>query len=153
RDGRERITSGRNADLLERPAPATTQANLVGQMVAHLNLYGDCFLAKYRATDGRVEQLGLVHPQCVQVDLVGGQPRYTVTGPQGRATYGTADIIHVKALSTDGLRGVSPIQQCRVALRVADGAGRFYDTYLRQGARPAGILKTNTRAPDGGFLD
>lgn len=55
--GRERIDN-RTAQLLRNPAPAVTQAGLVGQMVAHLNLHGNCYVGKYRDGDGRIEQLG-----------------------------------------------------------------------------------------------
>jgi phage portal protein BeeE len=52
--GRERLSTGRLAGLLERPAPATTQANLVSQAVAHLTLYGNAYLGKFRDGDGRL---------------------------------------------------------------------------------------------------
>ncbi|MEA2551803.1 MAG: hypothetical protein QOE25_1572 [Actinomycetota bacterium] len=138
--GRERVRTGRAADLLVRPAPATTQANLIGQAVAHLALHGNCFIGKFRDAGGRVEQLALLHPQVVGVELVNGEPRYTLSGPNGRSTHGVADIIHVRGLSTDGLVGLSPIQQCRVAIRVAEGSGLFMDAYLRNGGRPSGVL-------------
>src|SRR4051794_37940845 len=36
--GRERVDN-RTSQLLRQPAPAVTQANLIGQVVAHLNLW------------------------------------------------------------------------------------------------------------------
>src|SRR4051812_45556839 len=45
--GRERIDN-RTAELLRNPAPAVTQSGLIGQIVAHLNTHGNCFLGKYR---------------------------------------------------------------------------------------------------------
>jgi HK97 family phage portal protein len=139
--GRERITSGHTVDLLDKPAPAVTQANLVGQTVAHLNAHGNAFLGKYKDPDGQVEQLGLLDPCRVQVELKAGRPRYTLTNPQGLTTeHGTDDIVHIRALSTDGLLGLSPIRQCAVAMRVADQAGLFIDSYLAQGFRPAGFI-------------
>ncbi|MDQ3678640.1 MAG: phage portal protein [Actinomycetota bacterium] len=145
--GRERLTSGRAVELLDRPAPATTQANIVGQVVTHLALHGNAYLGKFRDADGRVEQLALLHPESVAVKLVDGAPQYTLSGPHGQSTHGVEDITHVRAISTDGLVGLSPIQQCRVALRVADGAGRFIDSYLANGARPSGIVSLKGHAP------
>src|SRR5205823_6126497 len=40
-EGRVRLTSGRLYDLLQTPSPATTQANLVGQTMAHLLTAGN----------------------------------------------------------------------------------------------------------------
>src|SRR5829696_4038112 len=39
--GRVRLSTGKLANLLDRPAPATTQANLVAHMVSHLALWGN----------------------------------------------------------------------------------------------------------------
>jgi HK97 family phage portal protein len=141
-NGRERVTGGHTVDLLNHPAPATSQANLVGQAVAHLNSAGNCYFGKYKDADGQVVQLGLLDPCRVQVELKRGEPRYTLTSPQGLTTeHGTDDILHVRALSTDGLLGLSPIGQCQVAMRVAAGAGQFIDSYLAEGFRPSGFIQ------------
>jgi HK97 family phage portal protein len=139
--GRERVNGGRTVELLNRPGPATSQANLIGQAVAHLNAAGNCYFGKYKDADGQVVQLGLLDPDRVQVELKRGEPLYTLTSPQGLTTeHGTDDILHVRALSTDGLLGLSPIRQCQVAMRVATGAGQFLDAYLAQGFRPSGFI-------------
>jgi HK97 family phage portal protein len=140
-EGRTRL-EGRTAELLRRPAPATTTANLVGQLVAHLNLHGNAYVGKFRNADGQVEQLALLAPDRVTPELRGGLPLYTVSDDRGRqSVHGTGDIIHVRALSTDGLVGLSPVRQCRVALglsaQLAEHAARFFDN----DARPSGILK------------
>jgi HK97 family phage portal protein len=141
--GRQRLTSGKLYDLLERPAPATTQASLVGQMVAHLNLFGNAFLGKFKDADGRLEQLGLLQPDRVTVKQVAGEPRYTVSDPKtGQETYhGSDDIVHVKAMTTDGLVGLSPIQQCKLAVSLSQGLGEFSEAFIRNGARPSGFIK------------
>jgi HK97 family phage portal protein len=131
-DERERLTTGRLADLLAAPAPATTQANLIGQMVCHLNSWGNCYVGKYRDAEGTVNQLGLLDPQYVQVELKRGEPLYTLTGPMGlQSEHGVEDILHIRAMSTDGLLGLSPIQQCKRALglskNLVDHASHFFE--------------------------
>jgi HK97 family phage portal protein len=140
--GRVRLSTGKLVGLLDRPAPATTQANLVAQMVSHLALWGNAYVGKFRGEDGRVEQLGLLYPDCVQVELQAGMPLYTVTDPQtGRQSrHGTDDITHVKAMSTDGLTGLSPIKQCKIALAAAGGLGEFTAAFFENGGRPSGII-------------
>jgi HK97 family phage portal protein len=139
---RQRLYSGRLHELLTRPAPATSQANLIGQLVAHLNLHGNAFLGKFRDQDGRLEQLGLLHPDRVTVELKGGQPLYTVTGPRGeQSKHGSDDVIHIRAMGVDGLLGLSPIAQCRLAVSLARGMGEFAEAFIRNGSRPSGILK------------
>jgi HK97 family phage portal protein len=138
--GRERIDN-HTAQLLRAPAPAVTQANLVGQMVAHLNLHGNCFTAKYRDADGRIEQLGLLPPDRVTVELKGGMPLYTLRDERGReSTHTTSDIIHIKALSTDGLVGLSPVRQCRAALGLSSSLTEHASTFFERGGLPPAIL-------------
>jgi len=140
-DGRTRA-EGRLVDLLRQPAPATTQANLIGQAVAHLNLYGNAYLGKFRDVDGRVEQLALLHPDRVTPELKAGRPLYTVNDGRGRqSVHGPDDVIHVRALSTDGLVGLSPVRQCRVALGLSQSLAEHAATFFENGARPTGVLK------------
>ena len=82
--GRIRLGSGKLAGLLEQPAPAVSQANLVAQKVAHLLLWGNAYLGKFRNPDGEVETLGMLDPGRVRVELKSGVPLYTVTSPEGQ---------------------------------------------------------------------
>jgi HK97 family phage portal protein len=141
-DGRQRAT-GALADLLRSPAPATTQASLIAQVMTHLQLYGNAWVGKFRAVDGSIEQLACLHPERVTVELRGGRPIYTVTDAQGRRSeHGVDDVLHVRApLSIDGLVGLSPIRQCRVALGLAWNLAEHAATFFENGGRPSGILK------------
>jgi phage portal protein BeeE len=60
-DSRERVTSGKLVDLLERPGLGTSQADLISTLMCHLLVYGNAYLAKYRQA-GEVTQLGLLDP-------------------------------------------------------------------------------------------
>ncbi len=103
--GRERVEN-RTAKLLDQPAPAISQPVLVAQLMAHLNLWGEAFIGKFKNGDGEIEQLGLIAPDRVGVEIKGGMPPYGVAGEDGHFDYHTpGDIIHVKGLSLDGLRG------------------------------------------------
>ena len=71
--------------LLARPAPGTTQANLVGQVVAHLNLHGNAYVGKLRpGGEGAVTQLWCAPPDRVVPELRAGVPVYTFTDARGR---------------------------------------------------------------------
>src|SRR6266545_2696573 len=84
--GRERLRGGRLVSLLDRPAPAVTQANLVGHLVSSLATRGNAFVGKYRNGDGAIEQLGVLSPERVQVEIKAGLPLYTLTHVDGRVT-------------------------------------------------------------------
>lgn len=140
-DGRERMDN-QAAALLRNPAPATTTANMVGQLMAHLLCWGNAYAGKFRDSDGRVQQLGLLAPDRVAPEVKAGRPSYVVTGSDGRQTrHDQSDIIHIRGLSTDGLVGLSPIRQCRVALGLSDTLVRHAADFYENAAVPKGLLK------------
>lgn len=140
-DGRRRA-SGRTAELLRAPAEGTTQAAFVATVMTHLLLYGNSYVGKYRDGNGRVEQLLTIPPDRVTVERRRGRIVFTVADEAGRISERSLkDVVHVKALSTDGLAGLSPIRQMRLALEL-NGAVREAATGLFvNGGRPSGILK------------
>jgi HK97 family phage portal protein len=145
--GRERLDN-RTQELLERPSPGSTQAGLVGQMVAHLNLFGNCFVGKYRDSAGRVVQLALLPPDRVQVELKRGEIVFTVHNTNGAATrHGFEDIVHVKALTTDGLVGLSPVRQARKTLELSRSLSEYARNFIEADATPPGILKLGNATP------
>jgi HK97 family phage portal protein len=148
-DGRVR-SDGALADLLRNPGPATTQSALMGQAMAHLQLYGNAYVGKWRDADSKVVQLALLSPDRVRPELRRGQPVYTVSNPDGAQTeHGVEDILHIRApLSLDGLVGLSPIKQCRVALGLADSLAEHAAGFFEGGGRPDGILKVPAGSGD-----
>jgi HK97 family phage portal protein len=139
--GRVKAT-GRLASLLANPAPGITQADLVGTLVGHLNVWGNAYLGKYRSSDSiPVEQIAPIHPATITVALVKGQPQYTLVRPDGVSQHDSSDILHIKALSLDGLLGLSPIQLCRNTLSLANSLGQHATTFAQNAGRVGGVLR------------
>lgn len=138
--GRERF-EGRLSELLRRPAPAVTQANLIAQLVGTLALRGNAFLGKFRNGEGEIEQLAMLPPDRVRVEIKGGLPLYTITHDSGRETvHGTADVVHFRGLSLDGVLGLSPIAQAREALGLASVLTEHASALFANNAAPQGVL-------------
>jgi HK97 family phage portal protein len=138
--GRERY-DGALHDLLDRPSPATTQANLIAQTVGCLALRGNAFWGKYRADGGEIEQIAVLPNDRVTVQIRGGLPFYTLTHLDGRqTTHGQSDVLHFRGLSMDGVVGLSPIAQCREALGLAASLRDHASALFANGAAPRGIL-------------
>ncbi len=136
--------SARIVQLLQRPSPGSTGVDLISQIVTHLNIFGECFLAKYRS-DSEIVQLGLITPDSVDVELRGQTVVYTLSTLKGQVEVGPSDVLHIKGLSVDGLRGLSPVAQCRTALGLASGLQRSAKVFTEQGSKPSGVLS----APNG----
>jgi HK97 family phage portal protein len=114
-----RVPAGDNArivQLLRRPLPGSTGVDLISHIMVHLNVYGEAFLGKFRSADGEIAQLRLLHPETLQVELRGQRIVYVLDTLKARTEHGPEDILHLKGMSLDGLRGLSPVTQCRTAL-------------------------------------
>jgi HK97 family phage portal protein len=144
--GRVEFT-GKVQQLLEAPAPGTVQANFVSQLVGCLALHGEAFIGKFRQdASGPIVQLGVIDPQYItKVELVNGEPRYTLRHRDtGRETvHDRLDVLHVRGLSFDGLRGISPIRQAAEALGLADALQKQASALASNGATPRGVLSVS----------
>jgi HK97 family phage portal protein len=139
--------NARVVQLLKRPSPGMTSVDLISQIVVHLNVYGEAFVGKYRS-DGEIVQLGLLSPESVQVELRGQRIVYLLDTVKGRTEHGPDDVLHVKAMSADGLRGMSPVTQCRVALGLSSSLQQSAKTYTEQGSKPSGVLTVPSGSDD-----
>src|SRR5215218_3915791 len=146
-----RVRAGENSravQLLNRPSPGTTGVDLVSQLMVHLNVYGEAFIGKYRAADGEIAQLVLIGPDLIGVELRGQRIVYVLDSQKGRTEHGPEDILHVKGMSSDGLRGMSPVTQCRVALGLSSSLQQSAKVFFQQGSRPSGILTAADANPE-----
>jgi HK97 family phage portal protein len=138
---RERLDGGELAALLTRPAPGSTQSALIGSIMAHLNLYGNAYIGKFRRA-GSIVQLGLLHPDAIVPEVVAGEPRYSYSPGRGeRQTLTSRDLIHVRGISTDGIAGLSPVRQARTILGLSSKLAGHADSFFSNDATPRGILK------------
>src|SRR5215212_225444 len=137
-----RQPAGENAravQLLNRPSPGSTGVDLISQIMVHLNVHGDAFVGKYRS-DGEIVQLWLIPPDSVQVELRGQRISYILDTVHGRTEHGPEDILHIKGMSLDGLRGMSPVTQCRVALGLSSSLQASAKSFTENGSKPTGVL-------------
>jgi HK97 family phage portal protein len=140
-DNERRRARGRTADLLERPAEDTTQANLVSTIVSHLLLWGNAYVGKYRDSEGRIEQLIPIDPGQVSVERRQGRIVFTITTLEaGMQELGLDDIVHVKALSRDGIVGFGPIGAMRATLELNEATRTASSSLFLNNGRPSGIL-------------
>jgi HK97 family phage portal protein len=150
-----RVPAGDNSravQLLRRPSPGSTGVDLISHLMVHLNVYGEAFIGKYRSGDGEIAQLVLISPDQIGVELRGQRIVYVLDSHKGRSEHGPEDVLHVKAMSSDGLRGLSPVTQCRTALGLSSSLQQSAKTFTDNGSRPSGILTVEEPAGDG-FLE
>ena len=141
-DGERRRAQGRTTDLLNAPSEGTTQAGFVATAMSHLLLHGNFFCGKYRGETGVSSSCWLIRPTWCRSSVAPAGSCSRSRDERGRESeHGLDDIVHVKALSTDGLRGLSPIRQMRLAIEGNDAVRQASTALFRNNARPSGILK------------
>lgn len=153
REGEERKRAeGQLADLLRKPAPATTTANFVAQMVGHLVSRGEVFVGKFVNAEGEIAQLGAISPgQVPLVEIKSGEPEYTLAHRDGAQTvHGTDDLIHIRGLSLDGVRGMGTLRACAEALGLASVLQTHTSAVFANHSVPRGIfvVPSGPTAPD-----
>jgi HK97 family phage portal protein len=131
--------SGRAVQLLNRPAPGSTGVDLISHVMVHLNGYGETFVGKYRA-DSEIVQLGLISPETVHVHLKGQTIVYTISTTKGLVEVTPSDMLHIKETSLDGLRGLSPVTQCRISLGLSSSLQQSAKVCTEQSSKPSGLL-------------
>jgi HK97 family phage portal protein len=141
-------SDSRAVQLFERPSPGSTSADLISQVMVHLNIHGNCYLGKFRA-EGEIVQLGCLDPTQVRVELSGQRITYTISRREGVSEHGPEDVCHIKAMSSDGLTGLSPVTQARLTLALSSNLQEHAKQFFEEGSTPAGILAVPGASPEG----
>lgn len=130
-EGRERASNNWMWPLLHDQPNTVMAADELWELVtAHLLLWGNAFIGKIKNHPVYpVGELYPIRPDRVQVDVDKDTGDRTFL-LDGSSRHTDAEIIHIRFLGTDGVVGLSPIQQARQMLgTVADMeefSGRFY---------------------------
>lgn len=93
--------------------------------------------------DGGIDELIPLDPSSVQI-IVDRQTRnyaYRANYKEKQVEFLPHEIYHVKALSTDGILGLSPLQSIRKQMATMDIATNFNKRLIEKGGTPKGILE------------
>ena len=143
--GRERVRRHAVAKLLERrPNPYLGPFKFKHLIETHKNLWGNAYINIEWGIDGRPKALWLLNPSVTEpyLDVATNMLWYITNTPNGETLkIGYNDIIHITALSTDGLKGKPPIQVAREAIGSTQAAQKFKGKFYKNGAVNSGYLK------------
>jgi len=81
-----------------------------------------------------------------QVQLIGGEPWYTLQHPFTDETIvcPRADVIHLLAFTRNGYTGISYLERAEEVIRSGRAAQEYASSYYANGGQPSGILKTES---------
>jgi HK97 family phage portal protein len=145
-DRREAIEHPLHRLLYRRPNEWQTAFEFREQIGAHLALCGNAYVVKIRDSLGRLIELLPYQPGAVSVWRESDfSVRYYVTiYNKGQIEIPAADIWHIRGMSWNGYLGMEPIQMARNALGLALAAEEFGSELFANGARPSGILTSDS---------
>lgn len=135
------------------PNSAMTSFTWRELIMSHLATWGDSFNEISKDAFGRL-QLWPIRPDRMEVRWGTGQnagrKMYYYLSPSGRRTELAPDtVFHITGLSSDGLRGYSPVELHRKTLSIHNAARDFGESTFRNGARPAVIMTHPKTLSDG----
>lgn len=80
-------------------------------------------------------------PGTVTIESDGGAPRYILQDGRSRRELAREDVIHIKPLSIDGIRGRGPVTLAAEAIGIALAQETHAGRIFGNGGRPSGVLK------------
>jgi HK97 family phage portal protein len=100
---------------LDNPYGGLTKFELIETSLLHLLLWGNAYLAHIYGGAGQLLGVSPVHPSAVGIDVDdNGNKSYRVSLANGKTQVFTdTTMTHIKGLSTDGIRGLSPLTLAR----------------------------------------
>lgn len=147
-NGRERATNHWMWGLLhDQPNPAMAADEMWELVTAHLLLWGNAYIFKVGHPIYPVGELWPVRPSRVQVEI-DRETGERVFWVDGRDRYTANEILHIRYLGTDGVVGLSPVQQARQMLGASADQEEFLGQLYANSANPGGVLSHPQRLSD-----
>jgi HK97 family phage portal protein len=147
RDGSEQeVVRHPMLDLLQRPATNTGGNELRQLGSLHLDTAGEAFFYVARGKGGQPEAIHVLQPDRVYIvpdpiNFITGYLYFSWSGTM--IAFLPEEIIHVRyANPTDPYRGYSPVRALGFIPQMNDGLRAYVAQYLRNNARPGGILSS-----------
>ena len=130
--------------LYEIPNDEMTSFEFRETMMTSLLLYGNAY-ARIIRKQGHVTELWYLKPEnmTVERDAQTKKIKYTYTDDVTNQTfvYKPNQVFHLKGLSFDGIKGISPIAQAREAVGLSLATEEYGAKFFGNGARPGGVLE------------
>jgi HK97 family phage portal protein len=129
--------------LYEIPNAETTSFNFREVMMTALLLWGNAYARIIRDKQGHVKELWYLRPDLMTVSRDNNKKlKYDYADENGgMIKYRPDQIFHVKGLSYDGVKGLSPIGQMKEAIGLSLATESYGAAFFGNGARPGGVIE------------
>ncbi|WP_321283004.1 phage portal protein [uncultured Vibrio sp.] len=134
--------------LHDEPNPFQTSYDWRESGMVHVSGWGNHYTEIVRhPRSGEVRELGLIRPwESNLTKTNSGRYTYAVTAEDTLArAVSPEDMIHIKAIGSDGKVGKSPIAQCREAFALGLETQGYGNQFFRSGGKPTGIVSVKSQ--------
>jgi len=101
---------------------------------------GNAYVQILRDNSANPVQLIPLNPDYVNIFIKENELFYQL---DGGSVLDSADVLHIKLMSDDGIEGLSPIDQCAKAINWNLSIEEFGSTFFKNGAKPSSVLSTD----------
>ena len=127
--------------LHDAPNPEMSACEFFEFMTMHLELRGNAYAEIVRNQRGDVQELWPLRPDRMEPRRVEQALVYLYRRPDGTSHLFDADeILHLRALPTDGIMGLSVIDQCQESLGLSKASDKFAAKFFSNSAMPSALL-------------
>ena len=101
---------------------------------------GNAYVQIVRDNSANPVQLIPLNPDYVNIFIKENELFYQM---DGGSVLDSADVLHIKLITDDGIEGLSPIDQCAKAINWSLSMEEFGSTFFKNGAKPSSVLSTD----------
>jgi len=101
---------------------------------------GNAYVQIVRDNSANPVQLIPINPDYVNIFIKENELFYQM---DGGSVLDSADVLHIKLITDDGIEGLSPIDQCAKAINWNLSIEEFGSTFFKNGAKPSSVLSTD----------
>ena len=101
---------------------------------------GNAYVQIIRDNSANPVQLIPLNPDYVNIFIKENELFYQM---DGGSVLDSADVLHIKLITDDGIEGLSPIDQCAKAINWNLSIEEFGSTFFKNGAKPSSVLSTD----------
>ncbi|MGI2107340.1 phage portal protein [Shewanella frigidimarina] len=142
--------------LTKRPNDYMTWQDLLEMIILHMHTDGNFYAYVNRNRLGTIaEIIPIPNPSAVSVDMQRGVKTFKISKDTiiglPKDLFTTKEMIHIKSMSTDGLKGMSPIIQGAKAIGISMAAEEYAERFFLNDAKPGGVLTMPAGLSDEAF--
>ena len=137
--GRERQYSHACYKLLQLPNSFSNRFDLMHHLMISCALWGNGYARIHRGKDARPIRLQLIHPAKVEPILNANEELFYRL--DNGELLSNDELIHLRGLSTNGIKGKSPITVHRDNLSLTMAAQEYGERFFNQGGNMSGVFK------------